>query len=339
MTTYILGAGTSFHAGYPLLGDLLPELKDWVEKTNSPIVPQIQMEWLCNRIAQHFRAGRSGNLEQALTELKRAPRQTVTLADGTLFYPHLLLADLPSAIAAFFNARRAIGDAMTYRRLASNVIEPGDAIITFNYDVAIEKELAAVGKWDVGPGYGFPLFPNRNSPVQVIKLHGSTNWMPLVDGHLGFGTYNVEDLHGDRPMIPDSELQWLGFGGLKDPLLSEGKQLLGGSPRHTLLLPTLAKSFPGRMWSSLWEQAKKILNRSSRVVVIGYSLPEADERARNLILGQCHKDAKVVLRCKSRTPALVGTFNTAGFRELDADAAQDFEKWLDEEASRRSGRD
>jgi hypothetical protein len=297
------------------------------------MVPQIR--WLCNYIAQHSGPGRSSNLEQALTELKAAPRRTVTLADQTWFYPHLLLGDLPDVIAGFFNARRAEGDPMTYRRLASNVIEPDDAVITFNYDVAIEKELAAVGKWDVGPGYGFPLFPNRNSLVQVIKLHGSTNWMPLIDGHLGGGTYNVEDPHGDRPMIPDSELQWLGFGDLKDPLLSQGKQLLGGSPGHTLLLPTLAKNFPGRMWSSLWEQAKQILSRSSRVVVIGYSLPEADEKAHSLILGQCHRDAKVVLRCRSRTPALVGMFNTAGFNELDADATQDFEKWVDEEASLR----
>src|SRR6185436_328199 len=156
---------------------------------------------------------------------------------------------------------------------ASNVILPGDAIVTLNYDVALEKELAYVGRWDVGTGYGFPIFPERISPVHVIKVHGSTNWRTLIDGNLGPGTYNIEDPFGDRPMIPDAELQWLGFDGLKDPLLSEGRRVLGGPREQTLILPKLNKSFRGRMWSGLWEQAKDVLKRSSSVVVIGYSLP------------------------------------------------------------------
>ena len=82
MTTYVLGAGASVHAGYPLLGNLMSALKAWLTQSKSPIVSQI--EWLCDRIAPHSNAaGGSINLEQALTELEQAPRDLVRLADET----------------------------------------------------------------------------------------------------------------------------------------------------------------------------------------------------------------------------------------------------------------
>jgi len=306
-------------------------LKIWATETDSPSLSKI--DWLCHQITQQSTGEGSSNLEQALTALEAAPNERVKLTDGTWFYTHLLLGDLADMIAMFFDSRRTDANSRAYRILASEVIRPGDAVITFNYDVTLEKELAAVGKWDVGTGYGFPIFPDRNSPVQILKLHGSTNWMPLTDGHLGGGTYNPVDPFGYRPMIPDAELQWLGFSGLSDPLLSTGNALLGAPRRHTLLLPTLAKKFPGRMWTGLWIRAKEILGDSSRVAMLGYSLPEADEMARTLILGQCRRDARIVLRCRSRTNSLAAEFHSAGFGSIDGDDTRDFEKWLDEEAN------
>ena len=334
MTTYVLGAGASLHAGYPLLGELPEELRRWAKRTGSSEVSQIA--WLCNSIAQRSGGGPT-NLEQILTELDGPTSKKVTLSNGEWFYPHLLVASLPNLIAEFFDSLRTESDESAYRRFVAHIIEPGDAVITFNYDVALEKELAAVGKWDVGTGYGFPMFPERSSPVHVLKLHGSTNWKSVIEGQLGsVGTYNVDDPYAPRPMIPDRELQWLGFSTLKDPLTSRGGKLLGGSPQHTLLLPKMDKQFPGKMWSRLWEQAKALFKGSSRVVLAGYSLPAADKKARNLILRECSRSARIVLRCKSKTHALVGEFNSAGFSKIDADANQDFETWVNQEGRDKS---
>src|ERR1035438_10847675 len=35
MTTYVLGAGASHHAGYPLCSELWPHMTDWLSKTPS----------------------------------------------------------------------------------------------------------------------------------------------------------------------------------------------------------------------------------------------------------------------------------------------------------------
>ena len=69
-------------------------------------------------------------------------------------------------------------DASLYQDFAGK-IEPGDAIVTFNYDVALENELIRAGKFRVRGGYGraMPLeWPEEESSVMVLKLHGSINW-------------------------------------------------------------------------------------------------------------------------------------------------------------------
>ena len=173
MTTYILGAGASVHAGYPLLGYLPSALKAWAAETGSSHLSEI--EWLCDRITQQSGGEGSPNLEQVLTELETAPNERVISTGGTWLNTYPLLHALPDVIATFFDSRRVDANATAYRTFASEVIQPGDAIITFNYDVAVEKELAAVGKWDLVKGYVFPIFPDRKTPVEILKLHGSTN--------------------------------------------------------------------------------------------------------------------------------------------------------------------
>lgn len=43
--------------------------------------------------------------------------------------------------------------------------------------MALERALVRTGKWDVGTGYGFTLFRDRDaSALTIYKLHGSVNW-------------------------------------------------------------------------------------------------------------------------------------------------------------------
>src|SRR4029077_8989411 len=68
--------------------------------------------------------------------------------------------------------------APAYAEFSSQLIDAGDVVITFNYDDSLERELKRVGKWDLSTGYGFPLgATGQQSPVLVLKLHGSINWL------------------------------------------------------------------------------------------------------------------------------------------------------------------
>jgi hypothetical protein len=44
-----------------------------------------------------------------------------------------------------------------YHDFATNIVVPGDCIVTFNYDVSLERELRLAGRFQVGDGYGFPI--------------------------------------------------------------------------------------------------------------------------------------------------------------------------------------
>src|SRR6266566_1500453 len=69
MTTYVLGAGASFHAGYPLAGDLGNCLYAWV-KAN---VPSNDF-WRGCIEELHEAYGGLGDIESILTDLDGCPR-------------------------------------------------------------------------------------------------------------------------------------------------------------------------------------------------------------------------------------------------------------------------
>ena len=60
----------------------------------------------------------------------------------------------------------------------ANLVNGGDTIITFNWDLLHEMILFKSEKWDHGKGYGFQFRPARaiQSRVIVLKLHGACNW-------------------------------------------------------------------------------------------------------------------------------------------------------------------
>src|SRR5207302_9573541 len=80
-----------------------------------------------------------------------------------------------------------VGPNNLYAKLASR-LEPGDRILTLNYDTLMDSALINAG-WDPAKGYGLmggknkiawrrrkPNFEARLEDVKLLKLHGSLNW-------------------------------------------------------------------------------------------------------------------------------------------------------------------
>lgn len=188
MTAYILGAGASAHAGYPLASRLLQSLSEWLDGKSD------EEHWVpaCrNRILQVRETfgslddfeGILGKLEEFgyrrvrpngpttygqdvkdifhdCTERMRGNVAEVGDADtpATGFYPQYLRSDLITAFREYFyeiETRRS-GE-IAYDWFACK-IDANALVITFNYDVALECALVRAGKWDIGTGYGFTQF-------------------------------------------------------------------------------------------------------------------------------------------------------------------------------------
>jgi hypothetical protein len=126
-------------------------------------------------------------------------------------------------------------------RLARRV-RPGDTIITFNYDVSLERQLRLCSKWEVDGGCDLPNFPKLTpaSPTIVLKLHGSTNWLDLVfRGHMGYGKTPPTTL-GPRPVITPVELGYLGYDDtVRDPEFLGG----GATKAGSMVMPGRNKRF------------------------------------------------------------------------------------------------
>ncbi|HTA42308.1 MAG TPA: hypothetical protein VK789_07670, partial [Bryobacteraceae bacterium] len=229
MTTYVLGAGASRDAGYPLSSTMASELLQWMKR---PIHDRGSYAGRYPATARFLQEtfGPVENVEDLVTQIhelidryeygteeQRSARRVVANQYGVL----------KNAVRGWFSEIQQSPQAKSspYKDFAENVIVPGDCVITFNYDVSLERELRFAGKFEVGDGYGFSIesVPN-DSATKVFKLHGSTNWLALLFGGITSGGLSFEPGHtlGPRPAIPKNELEFLGYKNAVDSAFGNG---------------------------------------------------------------------------------------------------------------------
>jgi len=330
MVTYILGAGASIHAGYPLTTNLGNVIHQWARQSN--FLHRGEIDEL------HELYGGLTNLEKVLTDLYDHPEGSRA---ATLKEAHRggIIGALAVAIPEFFNYVRQnpIDGPDLYREFARAKIKSGDTILTFNYDLACERALRTEGLWEIGDGYGFSLGAGITPPsmVKVLKLHGSANWLGILfDGITSFS--QVSNVYGQRPcLFGRRDFTYLGYSSDVDDPLYRGISAPGGEP--AVILPTFHKNFFHltsfgreweRFWNCIWEQAQEALASAEKIVVIGYSMPSGDERARELLLKYSNPDAEIQVFSGTRTGVICGDFRNGGFQNVNSSDQSHFEDFM-----------
>jgi hypothetical protein len=330
MVTYVLGAGASFHKGYPLTVELGNRLHEWVRQNWSD--ENMEKSYIEALYTQYDGLT---DLESVLTELSERPCNSRAAA-LTKWFCGQTLGAFRIAIPEFFNSIREVPNQNfdAYEALCRRAVHPGDVVITFNYDLACERALRTAGLWEIGDGYGFTIADRMTPPakVKVLKLHGSTNWLRILFGGIK-GFSQASNVYGPRPVVfRDADYIYLGYANdVRDPLRN-GISITGGVP--ALILPTLHKDFFhqtsfGREWESfwsyLWTQAAHALHSSDRIVIIGYSVPAADENARELLLKRSNPDAEILVYSGSRSGIICEEFRKRGFQNVRSSETGRFE--------------
>jgi hypothetical protein len=118
------------------------------------------------------------------------------------------------------------------------------------------------------------------------------------------------------------DLADLGYHEISDPAF-----IAGGVDRPRLVLPGRNKQFEPRLFEGLWRRAEDSLQRASEVVVIGYSLPDADQRALQLVLAATNSAAKVTVCCLDDGVRICDLLRSCGFSEVEDGRC--FESWLE----------
>ncbi len=211
-------------------------------------------------------------------------RATVIDANGekadftksSLFWNFTDLGDLRGAITTYIYL------SLIHPEVQQNVMESfvrllndGDQIVTFNYDLMVETALYERNLWNPSDGYGvqFQSLPEIshshrfNSKNQLFKLHGSLNW----EGLSIFGPeLEMEFFYDDgTPIFPDFLLK------------EKPRKFIPYQGAHggCWIMPTFIKDFSVPELLRVWRSAHEALLKAQEVIVIGYSLPLADSAA------------------------------------------------------------
>jgi len=283
---FVLGAGASVFAGYPLAtnlwrwtlghcsGEVMARLR--VDETVRELAPVLE---------RFTRSDGNFDLEEVFTFLDLAVLDRGPLVGEVPNWPTLrnqvkgmiahafrwyqldlsaVLDQEPGSLASEARRVRAVADAWATQ------VRPGDRIITFNWDLLHEAILWRVGKWHYDDGYGFhgssAWVPH--SPTLLLKLHGSVNW----------AQYQESDA---QAAVVDRAFHFPGTPPESERVFDRTRT--DWSDGHRLIIPTYLKDISQNgLLLQVWHQAAHFLEQATEVIVIGSQLNPADAPARLL---------------------------------------------------------
>jgi hypothetical protein len=289
---FVLGAGASRFAGYPLAAELWPFVRDRsgghvaAEMRRQRIIKLIEgiaQKWVIpteydrpnlEEIFTYLDLSAFGStlIELAHSDWKRDREELrAMISDAFMSYQY----DLHYDSEASHDLRKTM-------HAWANFLQPGDVIVTFNWDILHERALWDAGKWHYADGYGFEC---KDSPVgaksgiKILKVHGSVNWAQS----------NEQDCE------PAVEHKADFFPGATDDHFETYMKGAGqGSEGKYLVVPSFLKDLSSnRLMLKIWNQAADAVAQADQLVVMGYSLHPADAPSRLLFGSGLLRNGKI----------------------------------------------
>lgn len=312
-TVFIFGAGFSAPARMPVQADIMRS-----------IITRASQEGPRHTISSLFHILVAEKmtevpLEDVFTMLDRARNARETLRGFTHAALESSYQTLIAAIVAEFDRRLATFDAGPYGRFADELRAHPDrwTLVTLNWDTIPDFVLARSASIDYGcdvlPLEASPA-PPAGAPATLLKLHGSLNWLVCTScGRL------FSKMDAARPPV-------------LLPFARACPHCPGTVLEGVIITPTLVKDLGLTQLKTVWHRALLALQRATRIVFVGYSLPLADFEVRYLllrsILGRARLSIRVVLyppdallrdeRARIQREEIVQRYRTFfGTRDLD----------------------
>ncbi|HBR18198.1 MAG TPA: hypothetical protein DD725_11450 [Deltaproteobacteria bacterium] len=329
---FLLGAGFSKAAGFPLADGLVSFIQDYLSTSRNTDDIDFNQEFA--DVLKENPSFLKDNVELFLTYIDLALLNRSVGIFTRFASPHdlrLFRMKLSRAIVrAFDNAHFQLVERFSNKELYSKFCEQlqdGDSVITFNYDLIVEQELWRQRKWTYLDGYGlgkcindfkaqwggtYPSDLPTKSMINVYKLHGSLGWA-YDDPSEQFFFKGMSDYFDGRLLYGEKSLS---------PNVSA--QLDGGT---ALIEPSYIKLFNRKPLLDIWEKAFKVLQQSDELIVIGYSLPEADSAARAFLAGGVRSSQMTSITVVDREKSVFEKYEMA-FGKKIVNEPQTFEEWI-----------
>lgn len=316
---FILGAGASVHAGVPVMNKFFDEACNLYEEGGlgnedraffSLVIDATRpLETILLRLKIDL-----DNIEHifSLIEMGKLINRFPGL-DGDK------IAELHEAIHMFIIRTIELKSNFTYKSnegccapeaydlLAQNISllreqrgPSSSAVLTFNYDIAIDLALEiALGGDNIDYCLGNSMQKNRPDGYKLLKLHGSLNWAKqYLNGHTNVIPVSIQDyieksgmvfrIHRaqkERKLLTTSDLRSLKPPSTETFRIEVGSQIdklkwlspSEGIQKLPLIVPpTWSKTEFHSILSNVWAQAAKEISEAKYIFIIGYSFPESD---------------------------------------------------------------
>jgi hypothetical protein len=265
-TTFILGAGFSAAAQFPLVRGLKELVIDFVEAERHAIYTASLEPGRGFERGEFYEGLKQvdEHSQRGFEELLIALRHICATADG--YDPrHATLRVLRIGCARLLWQRQnAIRKApLSYENFAKRFFKPAElrsnVVISFNWDLLMERSLQDVAiPWDYSSGV-----PGATA---VLKPHGSINWSSWMEGG-GHCAYE-----GWRAIVPQSKLSFDVTQPFADPDVDE----INPDSRYMLFPGDPELPEQNTSLKLIWSDVQTALEQSEALVFLGYSLPEYD---------------------------------------------------------------
>ena len=320
---YLVGSGWSATLGLPVgaqlwravkrklegesttpLGSAWRDIRDWAgrEEADSPL-RRLDTEPDIEVLLSHL-VGSSGALEPDLARRFAGDpagvkeHLDVGQADSLLWVVHVINLAMNMYFLQHTPQAHQRAEGAIQQWIAS--LQPGDTIITTNYDYLLEYYLWGCGIWSPRDGYGlafdieqlsFPALKWDNirgeSRNRILKVHGSAGWYRNTDTGL--------------PFVGMDLMSAIGIMGARDRagLPNEFKY-----ESTVLLQPGDFKELqPHRELAAIRKMAAAAIAQAQTLYVVGYSFPKQDRLVRELIRGAITEYHDVIVVDPSDRPA------------------------------------
>ncbi|MGJ3241512.1 MAG: hypothetical protein ACFE0O_00935 [Opitutales bacterium] len=317
-TVYVLGAGFSAGAGLPvqsrILGNILSKLGYSFSGILATETEEKFQQDLDEKIAQlsTFIETSFPHPDQLLEDIFTLLEQTIA-ADGHFkgfgrsalqeiraTWIDVLVGYFHALTTGYLESGATVGQrftaALLQKRIQAGLESDQISIVSLNWDSLIEdsfyqvlEQTGGIGKGDIDFCiYTSPLEDSPHTPstkqkaggifnLKLLKLHGSTNWLRCPNSNriytaLG-SAKNPYELYVCPRKSPFIEEHFTDSGEAEDSPFLE----------PFIITPSFSKVFDQPHIQTTWQNAYVELREASKIVFIGYSLPDADYHFRTLL--------------------------------------------------------
>jgi hypothetical protein len=291
---YVLGAGFSADAGAPVMNNFFSRARDLKDNPSSALTER-EREIFGRVIQYRFDLDKAlakvlvdlDNIEQLFGFLEMELRLSSRVsADLTKNMTYLIARTLEAtSTAVLWNGQNALvtrpvgGTRFQYQfngnqygffaGFASGLWNPSkqnagkssDSVISFNYDLILEREMGALGILPVYESTGaanYEGFPQQKVQLTFLKMHGSANWLHCqrCDVLWAFTPEKAKAFEVEGQLCPSC--RQLGLATVIVP-------------------PTWNKGLETKFILPVWKRVLEELTTAGRIFIVGYSFPESDQ--------------------------------------------------------------